>query len=80
MIGPVLVQQDHSDAKSNVDTRLGFIRGEMCALKRFRIPRMLTPTQKKSRGTTQRHRIQIRSQEKRSQYRYISNVDSVIDD
>lgn len=30
LIGPVLVQQDQADAKSNVDTRLEFIRGEMC--------------------------------------------------
>jgi chaperonin cofactor prefoldin len=30
LIGPVLVPQDQSDAKSNVDTRLEFIRGEMC--------------------------------------------------
>jgi prefoldin beta subunit len=31
LIGPVLVQQDQADAKTNVDTRLDFIRGEMCA-------------------------------------------------
>jgi prefoldin beta subunit len=29
LIGPVLVQQDQSEAKSNVDTRLDFIRGEI---------------------------------------------------
>ncbi|KIM75359.1 hypothetical protein PILCRDRAFT_79025 [Piloderma croceum F 1598] len=29
LVGPVLVQQDQSDAKSNVDTRLEFIRGEI---------------------------------------------------
>ena len=28
-IGPVLVKQDQSEAKSNVDTRLEFITGEM---------------------------------------------------
>ncbi|KAF7964745.1 hypothetical protein HWV62_3386 [Athelia sp. TMB] len=28
-IGPVLVPQDQSEAKSNVDTRLDFIRGEI---------------------------------------------------
>ncbi|CCM03485.1 uncharacterized protein FIBRA_05619 [Fibroporia radiculosa] len=29
MIGPVLVKQDQAEAKSNVDTRLDFIKGEM---------------------------------------------------
>jgi len=29
LIGPVLVQQDQADAKTNVDTRLDFIRGEI---------------------------------------------------
>lgn len=29
LIGPVLVKQDQAEAKSNVDTRLDFIRGEM---------------------------------------------------
>lgn len=29
LIGPVLVKQDQAEAKSNVDTRLGFIRSEM---------------------------------------------------
>jgi len=29
LIGPVLVQQDQAEAKSNVDTRLDFIRGEI---------------------------------------------------
>ncbi|KAJ4499511.1 Prefoldin [Lentinula lateritia] len=31
-IGPVLVKQDQADAKSTVDTRLDFIRGEMYVL------------------------------------------------
>jgi len=30
LIGPVLVQQEQAEAKTNVDTRLDFIRGEMC--------------------------------------------------
>ncbi|KAJ3515285.1 hypothetical protein NLJ89_g1862 [Agrocybe chaxingu] len=29
LMGPVLVQQDQAEAKSNVDTRLDFIRGEI---------------------------------------------------
>lgn len=29
IVGPVLVQQDQSEAKQNVNTRLDFIRGEM---------------------------------------------------
>ncbi|KZP10511.1 hypothetical protein FIBSPDRAFT_838340 [Athelia psychrophila] len=29
LIGPVLVPQDQAEAKSNVDTRLEFIRGEI---------------------------------------------------
>jgi len=29
LIGPVLVKQDQAEAKSNVETRLGFIRSEM---------------------------------------------------
>ena len=29
LIGPVLVKQDQVEAKSNVETRLGFIRSEM---------------------------------------------------
>lgn len=29
LIGPVLVQQDQAEARSNVDTRLDFIRGEI---------------------------------------------------
>ncbi|KAF8846267.1 Prefoldin [Paxillus ammoniavirescens] len=29
LVGPVLVPQDQGDAKNNVETRLGFIRGEM---------------------------------------------------
>jgi len=29
LIGPVLVKQDQAEAKSNVNTRLDFIRGEM---------------------------------------------------
>jgi chaperonin cofactor prefoldin len=31
LVGPVLVKQDQEDAKSNVGTRLEFIRGEMLA-------------------------------------------------
>ncbi len=31
LVGPVLVKQDQAEAKSNVDKRLEFIRGEMCA-------------------------------------------------
>jgi chaperonin cofactor prefoldin len=30
LVGPVLVKQDQAEAKSNVDKRLEFIRGEMC--------------------------------------------------
>jgi len=29
MVGPVLVEQDQGEAKSNVETRLNFIRGEI---------------------------------------------------
>ncbi len=29
LIGPILVQQDQAEAKSNVDTRLAFIQNEM---------------------------------------------------
>ena len=29
LVGPVLVKQDQTEAKNNVDTRLEFIRGEM---------------------------------------------------
>ncbi|KAI0820099.1 prefoldin subunit 6 [Trametes gibbosa] len=29
LVGPVLVQQDQTEAKQNVDTRLGFIKGEI---------------------------------------------------
>ena len=32
LVGPVLVPQDQAEAKQNVDTRLDFIRGEMCVL------------------------------------------------
>lgn len=32
LIGPVLVQQDQAEAKTNVDTRLDFIQGEMWVL------------------------------------------------
>ena len=32
LIGPVLVEQDQVEAKSNVETRLGFIRSEMSDL------------------------------------------------
>lgn len=31
LVGPVLVKQDQTEAKQNVDTRLDFIRGEMYA-------------------------------------------------
>ena len=30
LVGPVLVLQDHTEARTNVETRLDFIRGEMC--------------------------------------------------
>ncbi len=30
LIGPVLVKQDQAEAKTNVNTRLDFIKGEMC--------------------------------------------------
>lgn len=30
LVGPILVPQERSEAKLNVDTRLDFIRGEMC--------------------------------------------------
>lgn len=30
MIGPVLVKQEQADAKSTVEKRLDFIKGEMC--------------------------------------------------
>ena len=30
LIGPVLVQQDQAEAKSNVEKRLDFIKGDMC--------------------------------------------------
>lgn len=29
LIGPVLVQQDQAEARSNVDTRIQFIQGEV---------------------------------------------------
>ncbi|KAF8560253.1 Prefoldin beta-like protein [Imleria badia] len=29
LVGPVLVPQDHTEARTNVETRLDFIRGEM---------------------------------------------------
>jgi prefoldin beta subunit len=29
LVGPVLVPQDHTEARTNVETRLEFIRGEM---------------------------------------------------
>jgi len=32
LVGPILVPQEQSEAKLNVDTRLDFIRGEMCAV------------------------------------------------
>ena len=32
LVGPVLVPQEQSEAKLNVDTRLEFIRGEMCVI------------------------------------------------
>ena len=32
LVGPILVPQEQSEAKLNVDTRLDFIRGEMCAI------------------------------------------------
>jgi chaperonin cofactor prefoldin len=31
-VGPVLVKQEQAEAKSNVDKRLDFIRGEMSVL------------------------------------------------
>ncbi len=31
LVGPVLVKQDQTEAKQNVDTRLDFIRSEMYA-------------------------------------------------
>ena len=31
LVGPVLIKQDQAEAKGNVDKRLEFIRGEMCA-------------------------------------------------
>jgi len=34
LIGPVLVKQDQVEAKSNVETRLEFIRSEMSDLKK----------------------------------------------
>ena len=30
LVGPVLVKQDQAEAKQNVDTRLEFIKSEMC--------------------------------------------------
>lgn len=36
LVGPILVPQEQSEAKLNVDTRLDFIRGEMCARVVFR--------------------------------------------
>ncbi|KZV75296.1 Prefoldin beta-like protein [Peniophora sp. CONT] len=42
LIGPVLVKQDQAEAKSNVDTRLEFIRGEIT-----RIESKLATTQEK---------------------------------
>ena len=35
LVGPVLVKQDQAEAKSNVDKRLEFIRGEMCVMSRI---------------------------------------------
>lgn len=42
LIGPVLVEQEQADAKSNVDTRLDFIRGEMYVQKSERTTHILT--------------------------------------
>jgi prefoldin beta subunit len=30
LVGPVMIKQEQAEAKSNVDKRLEFIRGEMC--------------------------------------------------
>ncbi len=41
LVGPVLVKQDQMEAKSNVDKRLEFIRGEMCVF-RWMSPLIMT--------------------------------------
>ncbi|CAE6503636.1 unnamed protein product [Rhizoctonia solani] len=43
MVGPVLVKQDPAEAKSNVDKRLEFIRGEIS-----RVEQQLSELNKKS--------------------------------
>ena len=43
LVGPVLVQQDQAEAKQNVDTRLDFIRSEMC------VPTLSHPLTSRSR-------------------------------
>jgi len=50
LVGPILVPQVQSEAKLNVDTRLDFIRGDMCAVAVFLLVRLeinLTRTPRK---------------------------------
>lgn len=80
MIGPVLVQQDQSDAQSNVDTRLEFIRGEMCAHKCLRISHTYTDTNNRKRVEGQLKDIESKSETKKNEVsnRCISSVENYL--
>jgi hypothetical protein len=61
LMGPVLVKQDQTEAKHNVDTRLEFIRGEM-SVQSFLLRCMgfADPSQQTSRSTVEGDRGKTR--------------------
>lgn len=62
LIGPVLVKQDQAEAKSNVNTRLDFIRSEMSGFS----PNV-TNSELKSQSSSQRVEGQIKDIEQKQE-------------
>ncbi len=57
LIGPVLVKQDQAEAKTNVNTRLDFIKGEMQVVSDSLLQgwSLIISSQKTRRGTDKRY-------------------------
>ena len=60
LVGPVLVKQEQAEAKSNVDKRLEFIKGEMCVYYKIHFQRILLTTLRRIVISSKRVETQIK--------------------
>lgn len=66
LMGPVLVKQDQAEAKSNVETRLEYIRGEMYVLSYFLVETESNTSIPSKRVELQLQDLGVKSQKKKN--------------